>query len=368
MTIVSSFAEYDIVFKPNNIIKKVYIELTNDCNLACEMCYRNSWHGTIGEMNEQLFNTLVNQIATNIDVEEVILGGLGEPMYHAKFWEFLKLLNDRLPNIPIALTTNGILLTSEIVKKLAQLGVKKVIVSVDGVDQETQTEVRGEKSEIVVNKLLALGEAFRENTEILWWWEFVWQKKNKNQLYNLVDLANKCNVKKIIISHLLPTSPQQVNEVLYEPMLEADLQKSLDKARNLALLHGLEIALPKSEINTERKCRFVNNHSAVVSYQGKVAPCYRFLHGCKEYNQHREKDIMPYDFGQISSENELIDIWNKPQYLKFRYRVINNLFPSCHDCDLFDGCDITVTSEVDCDGGVPSCGHCLWARGFIHCP
>jgi len=33
----------DIVFHPAPSIERLYLELTNRCNLSCEMCYRRNW-------------------------------------------------------------------------------------------------------------------------------------------------------------------------------------------------------------------------------------------------------------------------------------------------------------------------------------
>lgn len=67
-------------------------------------------------------------------------------------------------------------------------------------------------------------------------------------------------------------------------------------------------------------------------------------------------------------ENSLEDIWNSKAYSQFRKTIYYNLYPSCIDCDLVEGCDMVKSTEVDCYGISPSCADCLWARKFVICP
>lgn len=63
-----------------------------------------------------------------------------------------------------------------------------------------------------------------------------------------------------------------------------------------------------------------------------------------------------------------MNIWNSLEYSNFRGRITNNLYPSCIDCDLVDGCDYAKNEKVDCYALSPSCGDCLWSRQFATCP
>lgn len=360
--------EFEIIYKNNTLINKVYIELTNQCNLACKMCYRNSWSASEGEMNLSTFELILKQLSKLSEVKEIVLGGLGEAMVHSDFWNYLTQLHKEMPMVPITLTTNGLLLTSENIEKLKQVGVRTIVVSVDGADIETQRLVRGKDAGSVSTKLEVLGALFKNNSSIKWNWEFVWQLDNLNQLSELVRMAGECHVDRIIVSHLMPTSPELVKHALYNPTFDKKYEKIVSRARNLALFYKIDLMVPKNYIVTDRNCRFVSNKSLVINYKGQIAPCYRFLHGCKEYLLGRNKDVEAYYFGQISENNTIADIWNQPNFYRFRYRIATNQYPSCPDCEFLEGCDIVNRADSDCDGGVPGCGDCLWARGYIQCP
>ncbi|OEH86114.1 hypothetical protein BHU72_14420 [Desulfuribacillus stibiiarsenatis] len=358
--------EWEVVFKPNTYIRKLYIELTNLCNLTCIMCYRHSWHTSEGEMSSETFHKIILELPKLVNLQEIVLGGLGEAMSHSEFYAMLEELHRTVPKVDITLTTNGVLLSVEDIDRLYELGVKKIVVSVDGAEAVTQRIVRGEIAGYVNDKLESLGHSMKAK-KILWWWETVWQRKNKDQLLPLIELAAKCQVDHVMISHLMPTSETMLHENLCLPEEAEENDKIFAKVRNLALRHRITVDFPKNSLNTERTCNFVEQKSLVISWQGNIASCYRFLHGCTELYMNRKKEVLPFYFGNIRNQS-ILDIWNKNDYMHFRYRVANNLYPSCPDCILINGCDNVTRADSDCDGGIPSCGDCLWARGFIQCP
>ena len=115
-------------------------------------------------------------------------------------------------------------------------------------------------------------------------------------------------------------------------------------------------------------CYFIENNAAVVRYDGAIAPCYRLLHeGGKEFIKDRCQELEAKSFGNINDE-DIVSIWNKRDYLWFRFVVNNALYPSCTDCQFYEGCDYLRDTHSDCWGNSPSCGNCLWARRILICP
>ena len=43
-------------------IKKLYLELTDQCNLTCQMCYRRSWENNAGDMSSKTFSKVLEDI------------------------------------------------------------------------------------------------------------------------------------------------------------------------------------------------------------------------------------------------------------------------------------------------------------------
>jgi hypothetical protein len=95
-----------------------------------------------------------------------------------------------------------------------------------------------------------------------------------------------------------------------------------------------------------------------------VSPCPPLLHSYRCFIKRREKTFTRCDFGDLR-ERSLAEVWNDPEYVAFRARVLSFDFPPCVDCG---GCELAEGNEEDCYGNpFPTCGDCLWARGAIRC-
>ena len=93
--------------------KKIYIEITNNCNLNCSFCSkikRNKKYMTIEE-----FEIILNKIKDYTDY--IYLHVKGEPLLHPNIIEFLDLAEKY--NLKVNLTTNGILFP-KLVDKLSK--------------------------------------------------------------------------------------------------------------------------------------------------------------------------------------------------------------------------------------------------------
>ena len=87
-----------------NKFKRVYIEISNICNLQCSFCPIVDRDKDI--MEPELFRKIARDIAPH--TEQVCLHLMGEPLAHPKFTEILQIAEEI--GLRINLTTNGILL------------------------------------------------------------------------------------------------------------------------------------------------------------------------------------------------------------------------------------------------------------------
>lgn len=116
----------------------VSAELTNHCNLRCPECPTGSdlMKRERGFMNIELYKKIISEIGQYLYY--INLYFQGEPMLHPGFFSFPGLTN----NIYTVVSTNGQFLSVENSEKLARSGLKKLIVSLDGMDQKTYSEYR----------------------------------------------------------------------------------------------------------------------------------------------------------------------------------------------------------------------------------
>ncbi len=146
-----------------------------------------------------------------------------------------------------------------------------------------------------------------------------------------------------------------------------EAEQVLEEARRIAADEGIDLTLPEMAPKNTRKCEFVESHSAFVSWDGDVHPCYFLWHRYACYVGGWEKKVQPRVFGNLADQT-IHDIWNSPDFLSFREGVRRYEFPFCFDCSFalcnyVDGEDF----EQDCYTGLVPCGACLWCTGLFHC-
>ncbi|QER41922.1 tungsten cofactor oxidoreductase radical SAM maturase [Thermodesulfobacterium sp. TA1] len=342
--------------------EKLYLELTSKCNLTCKICYRQGWQETLQDLDFSLLEKIYQE-TKGLNLKEIVLGGIGEPLFYPYIKETLNLFS----RFNLTLTTNGTLLKNELLEMVATK-ISKVVVSIDG-SFKTYEKIRGYPLNEVLNNLKALNNIKQKLKSELPFLsvEFVLSKENQKELLKMVEICAEIKADQLIISQLVPQTEVNKNKILYKKYNNQKLKSLLEKVKLYALKKGLKLVIPKVELKTERFCPFIEEKALVVGADGKVYPCYRFSHSMVEYIFGRKKEVFKHSFGDLR-EKSLIEIFNTSSYQDFRYRIYANRYPSCIDCDLIDGCELVKTSECDCYALMPSCGDCLWSRGFAICP
>ncbi|MDP4159779.1 MAG: radical SAM protein [Bacillota bacterium] len=353
----------DIVYHPSPSIERLYLELTNRCNLSCEMCYRQNWQELLGDMSTEILSSIASEVTVFPDLKEVILGGIGEPTIAENFRQAVEQF---APRYEVSVTTNGTTLDNSMIEFLISSGVARIVLSVDSTDVQAFDAIRHQNVQGILASTRQIAERrVQGKPEIVW--EFLAMKSTLPFLRETVRQATQLGVNRIFVSHILPMRKDMMAETLYYPVLSPGTEKIFQEAFLLGLAKGVDVILPKSQLRTDRHCRFVETQSAVVRWDGQVSPCYRFLHSYPEYVFGRHKQIEAHGFGSLG-EQSLLGIWTSPEFMNYRYKVISGGYPSCTDCEFVNGCDIVARTDVDCLGNAPSCGDCLWARGITFCP
>lgn len=85
--------------------KKVYVEITNQCNLSCSFCHQTK--RTIQSMEPDFFALVLKEIKPVTDY--IYLHVMGEPLLHPDFLNLLDCCEKE--QIKVNLTTNGVLLS-----------------------------------------------------------------------------------------------------------------------------------------------------------------------------------------------------------------------------------------------------------------
>jgi len=140
-----------------------------------------------------------------------------------------------------------------------------------------------------------------------------------------------------------------------------------DRAEAVARKNGLELRLPEIALREKRRCSFVEEGGAFVSWEGNVSPCYFLWHRYSCFASNWLQQVQPKVFGNLAQRG-ILDLWNDKAYRSFRENVLAYDYPNCSSCGLAP-CDYIQTEEFqqDCHIKEVPCGACLWCMGVFQC-
>ena len=129
-------------------LRKVYVEPTTACNLACRTCVRHAWDEPEGFMTWPTYEAVVDGLAEAVgdggggddDAPTIAFMGLGEPLLHERFIDMVRLAHGR--GLRTEVTTNALLLDAEMADGLVTVGLDQLVVSIDGASAESFGRVR----------------------------------------------------------------------------------------------------------------------------------------------------------------------------------------------------------------------------------
>ena len=134
----------------------VEFEVTNKCNADCIMCPNSLMKRPIARMEMVLFKQIVDEFALEkLPLLKFVFAGIGEPTLDPLLPDKIRYLKEKLPQIPVQLTTNASLLTEKRSKELIDAGLDKIIISFNGTSKESYESVMGHlKYETTMQNLL----------------------------------------------------------------------------------------------------------------------------------------------------------------------------------------------------------------------
>ncbi len=194
-------------------------EVTRSCNLDCSHCRAAARHGSYpGELTtEEGLNFLTG--VSRLGKPVVILTG-GEPLLRPDIYTLARFGTDQ--GLRMVLATNGTILDGKAVERISVSGIKRVSISIDGVDEESHDAFRRVPGAFAramrgISALKDAGIEFQINTTIT--------KTNLNQIAGILDLAVRLEAEAHHIFLLVPTgrgrelADQSISAQRYEETL-----------------------------------------------------------------------------------------------------------------------------------------------------
>ncbi|MBN1562276.1 MAG: radical SAM protein [Anaerolineae bacterium] len=342
----------------------VFWETTAGCNLRCIHCRRIE---VADQLTPQDLTTaesfqLIDQIAAEGSPVFVLSGG--EPLMRPDIFEIARYAT--AAGLPVALATNGTLITDELATKIKASGVKRVSISFDGADAATHDAFRALKGsfDMAVRGFKALrkvGLPVQINTTVA--------KHNQEQLERVLQLAKDLDAIALHLFLLVPVGcgveiaeDQMVSAADYERILnwlydmeqaEPQLQlKATCAPHYFRVMHqrraedrrqGIQVNLPAShhrqihgnhpgghpgehphsQMHAATKGCLAGTGVTFVSHRGEVFPC----------------GYLPVEAGNVR-EQEFGDIWqNSPLFAEMRDPdLLGGKCGACQFKNLCSGC------------------------------
>lgn len=107
----------------------VQIEITNRCNLDCQMCQRKHFGLEYEDISLEMFEKIIDRLLDT--VKTVNLTGWGEPFIHPDI--FLMMNYAKQNGLRVGLTSNGYLLDAECRKKIIEVGLDAISFSIENI-------------------------------------------------------------------------------------------------------------------------------------------------------------------------------------------------------------------------------------------
>jgi putative metalloenzyme radical SAM/SPASM domain maturase len=156
--------------------------------------------------------------------------------------------------------------------------------------------------------------------------------------------------------------------LLAEPPGEYERVRAFfDEAEKRAKASGISLTLPRIRPAAKRCCRFIEEDTVFITWEGRVSPCYFLWHRYACMRAGYTKQVDPLYFGDIT-DTPLEIIWNEPEFERFRRNVKKYDYPNCHSwCD--KRCDYVLEAPFaqDCYINEVPCADCQWNIGFLNC-
>jgi MoaA/NifB/PqqE/SkfB family radical SAM enzyme len=371
-----------LVLRPDTL-RKVYVEATGRCNMACAMCPRIAWDASAGDMSDACFQALLDGLPdAPPDTLTLAFGGFGEPTVHPRFGSMVD--TARRAGRRVEVITNATTMTPTLASSLVDQGVAQVTVSIDGGDDEAYAAMRGRHVHPVLAGIEHVREARRRaRSRLSLGLSCVVTRRNAASLPALLDAATRLDLDFVALTGVVPTTPEMAADSLsahaaqlsgYDPAATRPRivlgRLDLSAATRPLLEHLLKelpvLPPPAMDPGTwQNRCRFVREGVCAVTWDGRVAPCLSLLYTHPEFIGGRQKTVQACTLGQVE-QTPLRAIWTGEAYRAFRRRVRTFDVSPCLSCG---GCDISATNEADCFGTpFPACSECLWAQGLVLCP
>jgi radical SAM protein with 4Fe4S-binding SPASM domain len=283
----------------------VSIEPTNHCQLSCPECPSGTSGLTRkrGYINPDLFRSIIDQLSPHLSY--LTLYFQGEPFLDPHLFESIQYARSK--KIYVSTSTNAHFLFRENSEKIIKSGLSRLIISLDGTDQETYASYRRggsfEKVTVGIRILTEIKKQLNSSTPFIII-QFLVLKTNQHQIRDIRILGKQLGADKVELK----------TAQFYDYQYGHPLMPDIPKYSRYRLIDSLNHHLANSPTH-QLKNHFPNAcfrmwSGCVFTWDGMIVPC------CFD------KDAQ-YVLGNIQNQS-FRQIWRNQAYHEFRKKILKN--------------------------------------------
>lgn len=285
----------------------ISIEPTTHCNLRCPQCPSGlrAFSRPTGVLNFDFFCHCIDEMAGTLCCLNFYFQG--EPYLHPRFPDMVGYAEGK--KIYTIASTNGHFLDEKRAEETVRSGLSRLIISIDGLTQETYEKYRqGGSLEKVKQGLVNLAKAkqMHKSRKPYIIVQFIAMKHNERELSDVKDFARRLGANETKFKTVQVYDHENGSDLI--PGQKKLSRYSQGKDGHFQIRNKLYNHCWKSW------------HSSVITWDGRVVPC------CFD------KDAS-YVMGQITDES-FSAIWSKHNYQNFRKRLLRSrkTIDICRNC------------------------------------
>lgn len=274
----------------------ISIEPTTSCNLRCPQCPSGlrSFTRPTGMLGTELNRKIIDELKSGLSY--ITYYFQGEPYLNKEFLDMVEYASRH--HIYTATSTNAHYLSDENCKRTIESGLKRLIISIDGIKQETYSKYRiGGQLDKVLEGTKNLVE-WKKRTGSRYpyiIWQFIAFEHNRDEIPELKKMARLAGVDKLAVKTAQIYDFMSGNELIPQDGKYARYEKvnGQFQIKNKLLNHCWRLW-----------------SGSVVTWDGKVVPC------CFDKDASHEMGHM--------RDHSFKTIWKGPSYKAFRQAILRS--------------------------------------------
>lgn len=306
------------VFRMDEFLRTIHIEIANICNERCVHCYIPHKYKT-NTIESDLFYRIIEE-GRKMNIIHVTLSG-GEPLLHKDIIGFLRRCREL--DLSVNVLSNLTLLTDEIIdemKKNPLLSVQTSVYSMNPSIHDEITKLSGslEKTLLGLEKLKSANIPIQISCPIM--------KQNKDDFVSVIRWGFQNNIS-VAVEPVIFASYDHTGENLPNRLSLDEIGKAFDYEFNEGYAEIISaLAEEKEALTSEDPICSICRYSFCISVTGDVYPCVGW-----------QSNII----GNLESKS-LIDIWENSEKIKCLRKIKRKDFLKCVDCKDRGYCNVCM--------------------------